>query len=190
MIGRLKVVTKPARLAVDLDRLKEALNVTHDEDDQRLYEIAESAIDSVQSFTGRQLITATYDYYLDRFPDGRDLPLPLAPLSSVTSVKYQDLNDAQQTFDSADYQVLTYDDEPGQVELDQDAVWESTYTKRDAVVVRFVCGYGASPLNVPGPLRNAVILYAQAEYDPVADRKEFEDAAERLAWPLRLAEVG
>ena len=190
MIGSLKVVTKPAILAAEVADAKSHLGVTHDEDSRRLYELVELAVDRVQSFTSRQLVTATYDYYLDQFPSGRVLELPLAPLSSVTSVKYQDLDDAQQTFASSNYDVFTRDDEPGFVELKQDKQWESTYDKSDAVVVRFVCGYGTDRLAVPAPLRQATLLYTQVDYDPVADRAQIERAAEDLMWPFRLAEVG
>jgi uncharacterized phiE125 gp8 family phage protein len=190
MIGRLKISTKPTAPALSLGSAKRHLGVYAPADDERVFEVVEQATDRVQGFTARQLATATYDYYLDQFPSGRRVELPLAPLVSVTSVKYQDLDDAQQTFSSSNYAVRAYDDEPGFVELDSDAQWASTYDKADAVVVRFVCGYGADETLVPAPLRSAIKLFAELEYDVAADRKKTEDAAERLMWPFRLAEVG
>ena len=190
MIGRLKVVTAPTAPAVSVADAKSHLGVSHDADDVRIGDLIESATETVESFTGRQMMQATIDMYLDQFPSGRRIDLPRAPLSSVTSVKYQDLDDSQQTFASSNYQVVTYDDVPGAVELNQDKQWESTYDKADAVVVRFVAGYGSDSLSIPHALRQAVLLFVEAGYDSLSDRKATTQAAELLMWPRRLASVG
>src|SRR4051812_2411410 len=44
----------------------------------------------VETHTGRQLITATWDLFLPGFPDCDVLALPNPPLQSVTSITYYD----------------------------------------------------------------------------------------------------
>ena len=189
-MGRLNLVTAPIGAAVSVADAKSHLGVSHDADDVRISDLVEAATGTVESFTGRQLMQATYDFYMDQFPPGRRIDLPKAPLSSVTSVKYQDLDDSQQTFSASYYQSVTYTELPGFVELNQDREWESTYDKADAVVVRFVAGYGTDSLSLPHVLRQAVLLFAQAGYDSLSDRKDTTEAAELLMWQFRLPSVG
>lgn len=93
--------------------------------------------------TNRQVITATWELKLTRFPIGcRQLLIPKAPLQSVTSVTYSDTSGESQTLASSKYDVVT-SEEPGYIELAYGESWPSTRREANAVVVRFVAGYGA-----------------------------------------------
>lgn len=113
-----------------------------------------AAREEAEQLTGRALITQTWERVLHTFPPaGIELGMP--PVTSITSVKYYDTNGVEQTLASTHYQL----DEatlPGWVYPSVAyPTWPSTQAdKRNAVRVRFVCGYGGSSGAVPAAIRH------------------------------------
>lgn len=105
--------------------------------------------------TGRALVTQTWELLLDAFPGG-DISLGLMPVQSVSSVKYYDLDGVLQTVDAADYS-LDADALPGWVRLGYNKSWPSTQGIKNAVIVRFVAGYGAAA-DVPQAIKQWMLL--------------------------------
>lgn len=160
---RLITVTPASGNPVTLAELKQHINVTTSStaENDRLTELLNAATSFCQrDISGnRQLMSATYDYKLSGFPNGRKLWLPLPPLSSVTSVTYLDTSDASQTFSSSNYVVNRSDHNQGFIERKYSVSWPATSDRADAVTVRFVAGY-ASASAVPSEFKHAIKLIA------------------------------
>lgn len=125
-------------------------------DNAQLTGFIESARHYIESFLGRQLITATYKLYLDAFPSEIELPMP--PLQSVTSIQYIDTEGAEQTLAASVYQYDT-DSQPGRIKLDYAQSWPSTRGgDYDTVTVTFVAGYGDAATDVPPSILQAMRL--------------------------------
>lgn len=113
----------------------------------------------VETVTGRKLVTQTWKWFLDAFPDGDRLCLPFGKLQSVTHIKYTDSADAQTTFSSASYSVSVARD-PGVVALKYGQSWPSTTLRTlDPIEIQFVCGWAAAG-DVPADLQSAILLFA------------------------------
>lgn len=158
------LITPPALEVVQLTELKAQLRLDGTAEDAFLQHAIDVATEGVQTATGRQLLTATWDAKFDRWPSGRVLALPYPPLQSVTSVTYYDLADVAQTFAATNYLVDTTN-APGRVILKQGACWPVNVRDVLAVTVRFVAGYGAAGTSVPAGLRQAVLLWAAHLYE-------------------------
>ena len=137
----------------------------------------------------RQLITATWDLYLDRFsthprhkvpgpnqsmvwpfcylPDhqyldhhhvggGAALQMPLPPLQSITSITYLDANGVSQILAPSAYRVDAVSS-PGRVTPAYGTSWPDTYPVSNAVVIRFIAGYGDAAENVPVKIRQWIM---------------------------------
>lgn len=155
---RLELVTPATTAPVTLAEAKLFARVDDSTEDALMTEIVSAATKHVEEFTGRQLVTATWKLYLDDFPDADVIQLPKSPLQSVTSVKYLDENNVEQTLSSSYYQVLTKDD-PGAIELLPSYSWPSTYGIGGQVRIQYVAGYGAATY-VPEGLKLAVKMIA------------------------------
>ena len=165
----LTLVTPPSAGSepILLDEVKLQVLQGLDVDDSFLATIAiPAARDRAETITGRVFLTQTWDLYLDAWPcGGIDLPLP--PLRSVTHVKYLNTSGVLTTLTvNTDYVV----DAPagprcrrGRVTLPPGAVWPATYSQANAIVVRFIAGYGAAE-DVPPMLKTAMLLDAGAFY--------------------------
>jgi len=151
----LDVVTPPAAEPVTLDEAKAQCSITGSDHDTRLNSLITRARSYVEDYTGRAMITQTFDYYLDNF--STPIALPNAPLQSVTSIKYFDTSGVQQTLDAGVYTVSTVR-EPGEITTAYEQSWPDIRYIPDAIVIRFVCGYGAASTDVPDTLRHAMLL--------------------------------
>lgn len=110
----------------------------------------------VEQYCGRALITQTWELALDAF-DGDEIELPLASAASITSIKYMDTNNVEQTLSASSYTLNDYT-QPGVIHLNSGYAWPSIYDVVNAVKVRYVSGYGASGSYVPGPINEAIML--------------------------------
>ena len=150
----LKLVTAPADEPVTLIEAKDHLKEETTANDAIISDAIVDARQWAEEYTGRQFVTATWEWFLDGFCPSFRVPLP--PLQSVTSIKYLDTAGAEQTLDAATYRVDAVS-EPGRIALDYGKSWPSTYSVINAVTVRFAAGYGA-PAAVPGPIKRAMLI--------------------------------
>jgi uncharacterized phiE125 gp8 family phage protein len=149
----------------------------------------------VETFTRRALLTQTWDWKLDSFPY-RAFALPMAGVTSITSISYVDTAGATQTWSSA----LYASDLPtgprsqrGRIEPAYGESFPSTRSQMNAVTVRFVAGYGTTAASVPEGIKAAMKLlighwFQNRESVVVsvgAGALEVPATADVLLWPYR-----
>ena len=176
-----KLITAPLEHPVTLAEARQHLRATSIDEDALILALIYAAVEHAENFISGVLITQTWDLSLDVFP-GAEIELPKAPLQSVTSVKYIDLDGVQQTVASADYQVDAIR-EPGRIKLVPTASWPSVKEQLNAVTIRFVAGYGLAAA-VPFQIKAAILLLVQYHEQRNANEKVLA-AVERLLWPYR-----
>lgn len=127
--------------------------ITSDEDSE-LTIILSAVRKNREQMLYRKLITQTLQIYFEDFPDGDVLELPYAaPLQSVTSLKYTDIDDVETTFSSDNYYVDTIE-EPGRIVLKYGVSWPSVNLRPyKPIVVECVVGYGDNASDVPEPIK-------------------------------------
>lgn len=151
------VTTPPAVEPLSLAEAKSHLRVDGDADDSFITDLIVSAREYVETHTRRALINQTVTAYMRDWPDHYQLKLPKPPLSSVTSVKYYDADNVQQTLSSSLYYVFKPSkDSLGRVEIIDD--WPTTYDRPDAIEIIYVAGYGSTSASVPSQAKHAMRL--------------------------------
>jgi uncharacterized phiE125 gp8 family phage protein len=155
-----------------------------------------SAREFAEHYTGRALAQQTLEVALDSFPNGGTIDLPRPPVASVTSIKYDDSDNVEQTMSAADYSLSAYGDRR-RINLGPDADWPGTYSKADAVRIRYVTGYGATGHDATGqyatcPKAAAMAILLQVELDypasqlTPAEREASERARDSLLNTIKL----
>lgn len=180
------LVTPPAGLPVSLAEVKNLLKIEDSvtEDDALTMALLRGAVEYAEMYQGRRFITQTWDLILDDFPCGV-IEIPYGTLQSVTSISYYDTANVLQTWSASNYQVDT-GSVIGNVSTVYGVTYPSTYERYDAVKVRFVCGYGTDPADVPETTRLGVLLLIKEWYDKRGQDVNL-DAAEMLLYPQRIA---
>ena len=151
--GRAKQVTAPATVLISTADAKSHLREDSSANDVYIDELVLAATTMLETEIERQLITATWEYYLDSFPS--IIQLPYGPVQTVNSIKYWN-DSGEQTLDAADYDV----GEEGNITriISKNTGWPTTdEDKLNAVIVNYDSGYGAASA-VPADIKSAVKL--------------------------------
>jgi hypothetical protein len=198
-VWSLSLITAPAQEALDASaggevyqhlRLEPALTPQ----DSLIQAFVSAARQEGERLSQRQFITATWELWMDSWWEEGvfspseprraygsqpaaslscwlgTLAIPLPPLQSVTSIKYQD-GTGEQTWDPAKYVVeaVTLPAAPfvqkGRVYPAVGESWPSAVYGNASIKIRFVAGYGTAPSAVPALFRSAMLLLVGEAYE-------------------------
>jgi uncharacterized phiE125 gp8 family phage protein len=156
-------------------------------DDEYLQNILIPAVrERAERETSRQLISATWDLMLDRFPCPDDLSavdrwtypqgvirVPLPPLQSVVRITYVDPDGVTQTWATDQYVVdAPAGPKAGRARITPayGVIWPCTRCQIAAVTVRFVAGYGDDHSSVPPRVKMGMLLDLATLYENREDQ--------------------
>lgn len=144
---------EPADL-ISLTDAKTHLNVDFADQDAlitSLIAVATDVLDGPTGEVGKALVTQTWQWRGAR-PDG-SFTIPLGPVQSITSIKYYDTDNVQQTLTVTDYPLFD-----GNLKPLRGVTWPTAYDRPDAYEITFVAGYGAPSDVPPGIIQAALLL--------------------------------
>jgi uncharacterized phiE125 gp8 family phage protein len=184
-------ITAPEVEPVSVEEAMAYLRVTDGDESVAIETSISVAREMVENFTGRAMLTQTWQYISQDWPrysaarislsdansvaiessswrsysnDSRSIFLDRTPLASVESVKYYPADGtAQTTLATSAYHVLTAP-QPGLVYLKSAESWPAIADRPDAIEVNFTAGY-ATPDLVPAVQRQAVLLALSHVYE-------------------------
>jgi len=125
-----------------------------------------TAIKHIEDHTGRKLLTQTWDYFLQEWPDKNFIKLPFGNLQNGTGVEpvvsWKDTDGTETTLTvDVDYSVGTKGDQCGCIFLPYGQSWPSgTLYPDDPIKIRFTCGWTAAA-DVPADLKTAIMFHAE-----------------------------
>jgi uncharacterized phiE125 gp8 family phage protein len=110
----------------------------------------------VESECDIQIMRATWQWTLDRFPPGDTIQFPKPPLAGVSSITYTDTDGVEQTLDPSKYVVDTTS-LFGRISLAEGESWPSTLSQANTVIITFLAGY-ADRSSIPPNMRGLLLL--------------------------------
>lgn len=193
-----RVTTAPATEPITTAEAKSHLNIDHANDDTYIDTLIESARIACEFYCNRAFITQTVTQEEDYFRSV--MPLKLNPVSSVTSIKYYDENETQQT--------LTAAAADRQIDLNSDVAniregltntFPSIGDTINPIEIIYVAGYGAAS-TVPLQIKHAIKLMVSHLYEnregvnvPIASMATqipLPDSVRHLLAPYRVRHFG
>lgn len=177
-MARLKLITAPTVEPISLAEARMHLRLTatgspasHPEDAwiTKNITVVRESLDGREGLLGRCLVPQTWEYSLDDFP-ANEIRIPLPPLISLTSIKYDDTDGVEQTVSSADYTVDGDDPSVRAWVLPLSTVtWPDTLDSVNTVRLRFEAGYiGGTPEDgsgVPTRIYQAMLIMLSHLYE-------------------------
>jgi uncharacterized phiE125 gp8 family phage protein len=143
-------------LPVTLEQAQSQLACLGSDHTARIDLLIAAATDWAERFSQRTLrVSVTRTLSLCDWWDD-PLVLPWPPIASVTSVKYSDADNVEQTLTSTYYRLLTDTYGTGRIEWTPTAVLPTLYDRGDAIRVLFVTGVAAA--SVPAVAKQAILL--------------------------------
>lgn len=181
--------TAPTAEPVTLEEAKAQCHVTHDAEDVRIEHLIRTAREEVETYTGRQCMTATWDLYLDRWPVGRKpILLPKNPVQSVTSITYTDTAGASQTWSTDNYGTDLFS-EPARIILKEAGQYPELDNEPNAIRVRFVAGYTTTTL-VPAKVKAAILLNVERQWMQTAMTEQERNLLISIGYGDEFAQYG
>lgn len=158
----LKRTTAPTDTAVSTVEAKLHLRVDGSDEDTLISALVMAATEAAEQRTGRSLMPQRWTLTLDAFPCV--VELTRVPVTSVVSVKYDDINGVEQTL-AVDQYVLHNADEYGVAKITPayGLTWPSTRAAPGAVRIEFAAGY-ANAAAVPAAIKSWIQLMIGAMY--------------------------
>lgn len=166
---QIQLITSPTLEPVSVDELKLHLRIETDQiaEDEYLEDLIKTARMDVENDSRRQIITATWDYYLQEWPDGDRIKIPFGNLQSITHIKYKESDWASVADDKTftDYLTETNGDQCGFAVLNYGETWPSpTLYPSNPICIRFVCGWTTAAL-VPSTVKSAIKIRCAKLYE-------------------------
>ena len=169
----LRMITAPSVEPLTLEQVKAHLRVSHSDDDSTIeiyMRAARMTVEGPEGFLGRALVTQVWELVLDAFP-ANEIKVPLPPLQTVESIRYDDPDGNEQVVSTLNYWVDNVN-EPGWVVPTAGVPWPTPLDAVNSVRVRFIAGYSPtsdSPpdlrANVPFDIKAGMLLLIGSMYE-------------------------
>jgi uncharacterized phiE125 gp8 family phage protein len=153
----LVLTSGPAVEPVTLAEAKAHLRIDGTAEDTLIASLIITSRLHIEAALGLALITQAWSYFIDAWPLGAELTLPLRPVDSVVAVK---LYAADETVSivPADTYLLDGAGSPPRLVRKASLVWPKPGRVANGIEIAFVAGFGDTAADVPAPLRQAILL--------------------------------
>lgn len=167
------LITGPAVPPMTVDHARRHIKALTVSDDVLIAGWIQAAASYFEEQTGRQIITATRELWIDSFPYGGRIELPHPPLQSVLSVLYVSSDGTLVSFgDGGSPDVPSYAVKApqgpyaarGWIEPNYGLSYPIARTESGAVRIQYTCGYGDTEADVPD-LVTAVLCWMIGHFD-------------------------
>lgn len=165
-----KAITPPSSEPITLAEARTHLRIEpfgsplEHPDDPYINSLITIAREFCEQYLERSLATQTVQMVVDNFAD--TIYLPNAPIQSIDSITYIDINGAIQTLATSVYELDAYENK---IRLKYDQEWPVVRSQEDAVTITFTAGYtnGLSPdtYPLPAPIKAAMLLIIGNYYE-------------------------
>lgn len=136
------LVTAPSVDAVTIEQAKKQCEIAESDTahDEHLYQLIDRARDEFEADCDLCISSQTWKVYTDDMEDG--MQLYKGPIQSITSIKYYDTNNTQQTLSTSIY---NFDSANRMIRLQYNQLWPVATTRWDAWEITYLCGFSTIP---------------------------------------------
>lgn len=150
----LHLLTPPTEEPITLEAAKLHLRVDHDDEDAYIERLIVAAREWAENVQKRALTRRTYELTLDKWPNRREIRIPMPPLVEVESVVYTREDGTEHPLPPESY-IVDDRSAPGRIVLRRGHTWpHGNLIEANGVSITYVAGYAETP----GPTREALLL--------------------------------
>jgi uncharacterized phiE125 gp8 family phage protein len=144
----------------------------------------------VEAAAGVALIAQGWSWYLDAWPRGHAVKLPLRPVQSIAAVRLYDEAAIPTALDPATY-FLDGAAAPPRLVRHGALPWPKPARIANGIEIAFTAGYGSAAAEVPAPIRQAILLLVahwhehRSPLEPGVQPEPLPDMVSELLAPYR-----
>ena len=181
----LVLMTGPALEPVSLAEAKAHLRVDTADEDTLISSLIVTSRLHVEAALGLGLITQSWSLFLDEWPAGTTVRLPMRPLQTVSAVRLYDEDENIETLPASGYYV-DGKGVPARLVRLGGLGWPPPKRKVNGIEIAFTAGYGDNASDVPGPIRQALMLLIAHWYER---REPFDPGSGGIAIPKMVSDL-
>ena len=186
----LALTQPPVGEPVSLADAKAHLRVDHDAEDGLIGHLIAAARAHLEESLGRAMITQGWTWWLDAWPQGYAVPLPIAPVQSIEVVRLYGADDTASVLPPTAYLLDGLGSPPRLLRRGANA-WPSPGRPVNGIEIAFTAGHGSLAGEVPAALRIATLLlvahwYEHREPTEAAAPGELPEMVADLIQPYRM----
>jgi uncharacterized phiE125 gp8 family phage protein len=175
----------PAIEPVTIAEAKAHLRVDVTAEDTLIASLVVTSRLHVEAAARLALITQSWSWYLDAWPRGHALKLPLRPIQGIAAVRLYDEGGAATTLDAASY-FLDGAGAPPRLVRHSALPWPKPGRIANGIEIAFTAGYGSAAADVPAPIRHAILLLVAHWYE---HRSPLEEGAPAKPLPAMVSDL-
>jgi uncharacterized phiE125 gp8 family phage protein len=160
----LVLTSAPAVEPVTLAEAKAHLRLDGTAEDTLITSLIITSRLHIEAALGLALITQSWSYFIDAWPRGPEVILPLRPVQAVGAVRLYAPDESIQTI-PADTYLLDGAGVPARLVRQAAAAWPKPNRAANGIEVALVVGYGDAAADVPAPIRQAILLLVAHWYE-------------------------
>ena len=189
----LMMTSGPAVEPVGVDEAKAHLRIDGVSEDALIASLVLTSRLHIEAALGLALIDQSWRLVLDAWPKDGIVKLPMSPVTAVSAIRVRD-GEGPSTLVNADNYDVALVGRPQRI-IPKSASWLQPATRAAGIEIDFIAGYGAAAVDVPAPIRQALLLLVAHWYE---HRDPFEigtpqtgipQAVSRLLGPYRAVRV-
>lgn len=151
-MAQYKLVTGPSSEPITLAEAKLYLRVDDTTENDLITAIITAARRKFENDTYHYLMPQTWELYLNKDEiSNEQISINKSDITAISSVKYYDINNTQQTLSTSDYQTAI-EGRPYSIQI---TTMPQVYDRLNAMVIRFTLGY-ANAAAVPEDIKTAI----------------------------------
>ena len=160
-MAQYKLLTAPGSEPITLDEAKAYLRVDDSTEDTLISALITAARRKFENDTLHYLLPQTWELYLNRNEITTEpISINKSDITAISSVKYYDSSNTQQTLSTSDYQTAIQG-KPSSIQI---ITMPTIYDRLEAMVIRFTLGY-ANAGAVPEDIKLAIKLLLATWYE-------------------------
>jgi uncharacterized phiE125 gp8 family phage protein len=181
----LVLASGPAVEPVSLAEAKAHLRVDGSAEDTLIASLIITSRLHVEAALGLALITQSWSLFLDAWPSGPHVRLPLRPVQSIDAVQLYGPDESVETLDP-DLFLLDGAGIPPRLVRQAALAWPAPKRIANGIEIAITAGYGDVVADVPAPIRQAVLLLVAHWYE---HRQPIEIGAAHTTVPHMVSEL-
>jgi uncharacterized phiE125 gp8 family phage protein len=159
----LVLTAAPTVEPVTLAEAKAHLRIEEAGEDPLIAALIETSRLHIEAALGLALLTQTWSWRLDGWPDGDAVVLPLKPVQAIPAVRITAADGAVETLPANSY-ILDGASAPPRLHP-KASRWPQPGARAQGIEIEMVAGYGDEAASVPAPIRQALLMLVAHWYE-------------------------
>ncbi|MCL4766442.1 MAG: head-tail connector protein [Hyphomicrobiaceae bacterium] len=159
----LVLTAAPAVEPITVDEAKAHLRIDHGEEDALLASLIATSRLQIEAAVGIALITQSWSWRLDAWPDPSAVALPMRPVQSVDAVRIMAADGSIEALSPEQFLVDGASLQPRL--LSTSGAWSLPGARALGIEIAFTAGFGGAASDVPPPIRQALLILVAHWYE-------------------------